>query len=272
MHRSLRHATLLLGIVLGMNTLLSCTSCKKSKAPIAIRDFATIEEEGVLRVATAYNALNFYVEKEDTAGLYYELLQHFADAYQLEVNFTPFVSYNKQKEELLKGNYDIMAANIPITNRSKQQIALTHPLLLSKQLLIQRKPSAEDSAFIKSPLQLGGKTIYTIKNSPAIMRIKHLCQEIADTIYTLEIAHYGEEQLMAMVAHGDIDYAICSEAIAKRNKAQLENLDISIPIGFTQLIAWGVNKESYQLLDTLNKWIDHFKTTRKYKSLLREYQ
>ena len=36
-----------------------------------------------------------------------------------------------------------------------------------------------------------------------------LSDEIGDTIYIKEIEKYGQEQLLAMVANNDIDYAIC---------------------------------------------------------------
>ena len=37
---------------------------------------------------------------------------------------------------------------------------------------------------------------------------------IRDSIYVEEIEKYGSEQLIALVAHGDIDYAVCDESIA----------------------------------------------------------
>ena len=40
-----------------------------------------------------------------------------------------------------------------------------------------------------------------------------LSSRIGDTIYVEEIEKYGPEQLIALVAHGDIDYAVCDESI-----------------------------------------------------------
>ena len=75
--------------------------------------------------------------------------------------------------------------------------------------------SPGDSLFVRSQLDLAGKTLNVVKGSPSILRIRNLGNEIGDTIYINEIEKYGSEQLIALVAHGDIDYAVCDEAIAR---------------------------------------------------------
>ena len=76
---------------------------------------------------------------------------------------------------------------------------------------------------------------------------------------------------MALVAHGDIDYAICEESIAKRLIGQYPQLDIDTAISFNQFYGWGVSKESQALLDTLNAWLDSYKDTSSFKKLLKKY-
>lgn len=87
---------------------------------------------------------------------------------------------------------------------------------MNKQVLVQRKLEnvPDSSLFIKSQLDLAGKTLHVVKGSPSILRIRNLGNEIGDTIYVEEIEKYGPEQLIALVAHGDIDYAVCDESIA----------------------------------------------------------
>ena len=80
---------------------------------------------------------------------------------------------------------------------------------------MQRKVGENDSLAIRSQLDLAGKTLNVVKGSPSILRIRNLSNEIGDTIYVNEIEKYGSEQLIAMVAHGDIDYAVCDEGIAR---------------------------------------------------------
>ena len=108
-------------------------------------------------------------------------------------------------------------------------------------MLVQRKPVSEhDSLFVKNQLDLAGRTLHVVKGSPSILRIRNLGNEIGDTIYTNEVEKYGSEQLIAMVAHGDIDYAVCDESIARAAADSLPQLDISTDISFTQFCKPGV--------------------------------
>ena len=115
------------------------------------------------------------------------------------------------------------------------------------------------------------KTLNVIKGSPSILRIRNLSNEIGDTIYVNEIDKYGSEQLLAMVAHGDIDYAVCDESIAKACIDSLPQLDINTDISFTQFYAWGISKQSPALLDTLNNWLKNYTATKEYKKLYKKY-
>ena len=79
------------------------------------------------------------------------------------------------------------------------------------------------------------------------------------------------EQLLIMVSYGEIDYAVCDENIAMASLDELPNLDIDTKISFTQFYAWGVNKNSPILLDSLNVWIDRYKETPEFQKLVKKY-
>ena len=104
---------------------------------------------------------------------------------------------------------------------------------------------------------------------------KMLCVDILHDLladdYISEIEKYGSEQLIAMVAHGDIDYAVCDESIAQAAIDSLPQLDISTDISFTQFYSWGVSKQSPVLLDSLNTWLTSFRQGKEYKEILHKY-
>ena len=110
-----------------------------------------------------------------------------------------------------------------------------------------------------------------MKGSPSISRIQNLSNEIGDTIYILEIEKYGQEQLLAMVANGDIEYAVCDEHIAQALASNFPQLDLQTAISFTQFYSWGVNIENTILLDTLNAWLRTYKETPAFKQLMKKY-
>ena len=145
-------------------------------------------------------------------GIPLRLIEAFARDKGLQVQVSPVMSFNQRLEGLANGTYDVVAYGIPATSELKDSLLLTSPIILSKQVLVQRKVGENDSLAIRSQLDLAGKTLNVVKGSPSILRIRNLSNEIGDTIYVNEIEKYGSEQLIAMVAHGDIDYAVCDEA------------------------------------------------------------
>lgn len=236
------------------------------------RDYAEIAANGTLRAATEYNSISFYVDGDTLSGFHYELIEAFARDHSLQVAITPEMSFNERLEGLAEGRYDVIAYGLLATSELKDSLLLTAPIVLNRQVLVQRKmDSPGDSLFVRSQLDLAGKTLNVVKGSPSILRIRNLGNEIGDTIYINEIEKYGSEQLIALVAHGDIDYAVCDEAIARSAADSLPQIDINTAISFTQFYSWGVSKQSPVLLDSLNSWLERFKTKKEYKKIYRKY-
>ena len=238
----------------------------------APRSYEEIIRSGVLRAVTEYNSISYHAQADSIGGLHYELLQAFADSKGLKTEITPEMSVEKRIEGIQLGTYDLLANNVLISSERKDSLLFTSPILLSRQVLVQRKPTEmNDQNYINSLLDLAGKTVHVVKESPSILRIHNLSNEIGDTIYIKEIEKYGQEQLLAMVAAGDIDYAVCDESIALTAANDLPRLDFETTISFTQFYSWGVNKENTILLDSLNVWLDSYKQTEAFQRLLKKY-
>lgn len=244
----------------------------QEESTISPRSYEEIKQSGILRAVTEYNSLSFHAQEDSISGFHYELLQAFAQSKGLKVEITPEMSLEKRFVGIEKGEYDILANNVLKTSNRKDSILFTHPILLSKQVLIQRKAlDKSDSCHIHSLLDLSHKTIHIVKDSPSLLRIQNLSNEIGDTIYIEEIDKYGPEQLIAMVANGDIDYTVCDESIAQAAIKNFPQIDIETAISFTQFYSWGVNRNNSVLLDTLNVWLEEFKRTPAFKALNKKY-
>lgn len=223
------------------------------------RDLAEIKEDGVLRVAMNYNPLGYYRQGDDTiTGLQHDMVQALAKELGVEVSVVVNADLDGSIEDLENGEYDLLARLIPVTKELKEKVQFTNPICLDRQVLVQRKKNAlnQDKPYIKSQLELPGHCISMPKNSPYISRLRNLAQEIGDTIQIEEIANYQSEQLIILVAKGDLDYTVCNYNLAKKIGEQYDQLDYKTAISFSQMQAWAVNKKSKALLEEVNKWID----------------
>ncbi len=261
---------ILIGII--ATSISTCYSNRKKQTTNVVRDLQAIKKEGVLKVATEYNTLAYYVDADSIKGFHYDLAMAIAAKQGLVAEIIPVMSVSDRIEGIQKGKYDLIADDIPITSPLKDSLLLTIPINRSKQVLVQRKPVEGDTAkFIKNQLDLAKKTLYVVEDSPALLRIENLSDEIGDTIYTKEIKKYGSEQLIALVAHKEIDYAVCNEDIAQALIDSFPQLDINTEISFNQLYSWAVNKESVELADSLNVWLESFMKTAEFKELYNTY-
>lgn len=263
----------LVPVIIVLAFIFSFRQCGKQEKPAEHpRDYADIVKEGVLRVATEYNSISFYVDGDTIAGFNYELIHAFARDKGLRVNIDPYMSFEDRIRGLNEKRYDIIAYGILATSAQKDSLLLTSPIFLNKQVLVQRKEIGEnDSLYIRTQLDLAQRTLHVVKGSPSILRIQNLGNEIGDTIYIKEIDKYGSEQLISMVAHGDIDYAVCDESIALAAADSLPQIDINTAISFTQFYSWAVSKQSPVLLDSLNTWLDKFQKEKEYQKIYKKY-
>lgn len=258
-------------ILLAMVVVTMFSLWESSHQPI-VRDYPEIEKEGVLRVTTEYSPTSYYIDGDSILGLQYELCQAIAKVSGLEVQLNLEMSLTKSFHDLESGEIDVIARNIPITTENKELYLFTDPIWLNKQVLVQRTEKANGGIKpIHNQLMLGQKTLYLPKGSPALLRIHNLEEEIGDTIYTHEDELYSDEQLIIMVAKGDIDFAVCDQQSAKKMKERFPQIDISTDISFTQLQSWAIRKESPILLDSLNLWLRKAKESDKFKKIFQHY-
>lgn len=243
----------------------------KSESTSEPRDFSEIKEEGVLRVAIEYNDMSYAISGDSVSGLDYELIKEFARDQNLKLQVLPLMSFSERVKQIDHGKCDVIASPIVKTKGLKDSLLLTDPIVLSRQVLIQRTTVQETYKPVTTSLDLAKKTIFIIKDSPAVLRIRNLEEEIGDTIYVEELEKYGQEQLISLVANGDIDYAVCDENIAKNVIDSFPNVETKAIVGFTQLYSWGVSKQSPILLETLNKWIKESRHKKEVIDLFKKY-
>jgi membrane-bound lytic murein transglycosylase MltF len=182
------------------------------KAGLALpRDFPQIAKSGELNIVTDYNPIGYHVSGDTVAGFQYGLIKALERDWKLKVNIFLENSLDENLLGLEQGKYDIVARNIPVNTHLRQQFGFTGSINLNKQVLVQRK-----LAPIRQHLDLAKKTIHVHKDSPVILRLQNLSHEIGDTIFVVQNDLYETEQLVMMVAGGDIDFTVCDEVLARK--------------------------------------------------------
>jgi len=263
------YIVLLVGVIIVMMILFRRIKINETNK---LRDYSEIINSRTMNVVTDYNSIGYFIQGDSVVGFQYELLKELEREWGIKINIFLENSLNENLAGLEKGSYDIIARNIPVNTELKSRFSFIEPITLNKEVLVQRKAEYNDSVQpIRDHLDLAGQTIHVTKDSPSKLRLANLSHEIGDTIYVVEDDVYGTEQLVMMVATGDIDYAVCDAKVASRFAKRIPEIDIETDISFTQLESWALRKGSPQLLDSLNTWFMRFRKSDKFSEIYDRY-
>lgn len=236
------------------------------------RDYNEIIDSGVLNVVTDYNSIGYFVSGDSVAGFQYEILKALEDDLNVKVNLFLENSLDDNLKGLQSQKYDLIARNIAVNSELRELYYFTEPLTLNKLILVQRKAEYNNNTEpVRQHLDLAKKSIYVPEDSPSILRLTNLSHEIGDTIFIIKDSTYEAEQLVMMVASGNIDYTVCDEKTALRLSETLPEIDIETDISFTQIESWVLRKDSPILLDSLNNWLDRIKDSKRFKEIYNRY-
>lgn len=237
-------------------------------------DLSEIRERGKLVVVTDFNSVNYFIYKGQPQGFQYELLQELSDYLGLPIEVKVNNDLQHNFEWLVNGEVDLIASNLTITRGRKELIEFTLPHSQSRQVLVQRANNyiqdSKQSDFVRNPLELGGKTVYVQKESVYKIRLQNLSGEIGEKIFINEVP-LSTEQLIKMVAKGEIDFAVADENIAEVNQKLYTEIDVSVPLSLLQNQAWAVRQRSVELKQEIDTWLEEFKRTSHYAILYHKY-
>ncbi|MFW6327596.1 MAG: transglycosylase SLT domain-containing protein [Bacteroidota bacterium] len=271
-------------VLFSMLFVLVFVGCIKTPdAETKYREFSQAYDENKivdnkLVAITDFNSTNYFIYRGRLMGYQYELLQEFADHVGKQLEVIVENDLENKFDKVFRGEVDLIASNLTINAERKKYLDFTIPHGQTRQVLIQQIPDElkgksqqiMDDYLVRNQLDLAGKTIHVQKNSAYSHRLRNLAAEIGDSIRIVEVNKEPEE-LIAMVASGEIDYTVSDENIANINVAIHQNLDATVPVSFPQHVAWGVRKGNEELLEEINSWLSDFKQTHRYKLIYAKY-
>lgn len=218
--------------------------------------FSDTKADGdTIDIAIEISPIALSMRGDTLSGHYYDLIKLIAAREHLTLKFTPFSQIDNALDALEKGRYDLVIADLPSTTAMKEKFLLTAPIALDREVLVQLKDSISGRPEATTQHDLRGDTVWIPAGSPFRDRLINLSHEIGDTIYIAEDPDYASEQLVMLVAIGDIPRAVVNEQIAKSLIKQYPQIDISVDISFTQFQSWAINKNRPDLRDSLNIWL-----------------
>ncbi len=258
---------------------LGCDTSETKVKPIK-KDLNLIKKEGTLKALINYGATSYFIYKGTPMGFEYELLKKYTEEIGVKLEVIPIKNMDSVFINLNTGKGDIVAANLTATNERLKEITFTEPIIVTKQVLVQRKPDdwknlrkkELEKSLLRSQIDLANKTITVREGSSFHTRLKSLANEIGSTITIKTVS--GDtimETLIEQVANKEIDYTIADKNIALVSQWQYPNIDVNLHISSDQKIAWATRKNADSLTLSINNWLEEFRKTKKFKMLYSKY-
>lgn len=271
----LKTTVLLVLIIVSLNT---CKE-KETKSFVNLSSIEKIKKRGKLIAVMDFNSTNYFIYRGEPMGYQYELLQLLAKELDVKLEVKVENNVDENFNMLNKDECDIIAINLTITKERAKKIDFTYPHSQTRQVLVQRKPEnwknikkvRIEKNVIRNQLDLAGKVIYVQKGTSYAERMKNLSDEIGDSIIIIEKGDKEVEELIELVANGEIDYTVVDENVALVNQIYHPNLDVKTAVSFPQNMAWGLKKGDASLKMEIDKWLINFKKTAHYNIIYNKY-
>ncbi|HEY5824077.1 MAG TPA: transporter substrate-binding domain-containing protein, partial [Cyclobacteriaceae bacterium] len=200
-------------------------------------------------------------------GYEYELLQRFTQSIGVDLKIKLVTGVEASFDLLNKGEGDVIAFPLTISQERKEFVTFTDPLFNTNQVLVQRRPAdwaanphLAEKKMIRNPIDLIGKDVYVMRNSSFKLRLENLSKEMGGEIIIHEDSLATEtESLIHKVVSGEIDYTVTDQTIGMVNAVYYPELDVNTLISLPQQIGWATRHDSPLLLQAFNNWLAEVK-------------
>ena len=265
------HISFFVWVIIASLTLILSDGCKRGSgsyssktSSAAVRHDMIVSDNDsagriftdTLHAVTLYGPTSYFIYKGEPMGYDYALLREFA-AYSnkaLKLDVAP--SLSAAIAMLDDGTDQLLAYNVPITAHYRDLVLHCGPESYASQVLVQ--PLIKGNPAISDVTGLIGKDVYVIDDSKYLRRLKNLNEELADdvSIHPVSPDSATDEDLIALVAAGDIPFTVVDSDIARLNETYFHGIDISTEISTPQRASWAVAPGDTTLAAQVDRWFE----------------
>lgn len=235
-----------------------------------VHDLDDIQEEGRLSVLIESGEHGFSKDSAKVYGFQYEIIKEFSNSIGVELLVINQRNIKDGIEVLNKGRCDVLVSLRPLITDTVSKSVSLKTIISTRLMLVQRRDTA-GKVVIQQQYDLDKDTIFVMPQSGYIQRINELSDELAADISIQVMEATCPDVLIKKVSEGEIKYSICPEYLAQKFLARYPDIDVSLPLGFAEDLSWMVNKESVQLKDKLNLFLQDYIGSPAYVDLYKKY-
>ncbi|MFN2546107.1 MAG: transglycosylase SLT domain-containing protein [Myxococcales bacterium] len=234
---------------------------RASGRPDHPRTLEEIVRSGYIRVLTRNNDTSFFIYRGHRMGFDYELGKKLAQHLGIRVDMIITQGWTEMVPALLKGEGDVIAAELLITDERKKQVRFAEPWGHTREVIVWK----DGSPVIKSAEGLSGKDVHVRKGSTYYGSLLDLNAKLASAgkpAVNVRIVpeEWETDTILQSVSKGEIVYTIADDLLANIHTAYWDNLVVGPAISGERDLAWAVRPGDVKLEKAID---DVFRELRK---------
>lgn len=246
-----------------LNIYIKNEKLRQQLPAIRLGDLQEIKKSGQLRLITRNNSSTYFLWRNKLMGFEYDLVKQFAKQQKLNLKILVADDFEKMIKWLENGHGDLVSSGLIKTlERKKLPVNFSHPYMYVKEIVVQRKSDKK----IRSYKDLKDRTFFVRRSSTYWNTLNSFQQQLqllgVNFFIKLVPENVETEEIIKRVLNGKYDLTLAYSHIIAIEKNWHNDIQSSLVLRGTHGQRWLVRKESKQLLEELNKFID-----KEYKSL-----
>ncbi|VEN73310.1 Membrane-bound lytic murein transglycosylase F [Candidatus Desulfarcum epimagneticum] len=232
-------------------------------SPVRLSD---VKKSGEITVITRNSAHTYYIYRDEPMGFERDLAQAFADHLGVRLNVRVAEKWENMIPDLKNGQGAFIAASFTALPQRQALVAFSDPYMSIRQRVIVHRKN-----FRKQKMSdLSGRTVHVRKGTSYEFRLRELKEEGLDVEIRLH-EDLPTEELIRMVANGEIDVTIADSNIALLNRKYYPEISMGEAISGAEKLAWAVDPKSDRLLEEINVFFETIRKNGEFDKIYNRY-
>lgn len=215
-------------------------------------DLAAIRSRGVLRVLVQGSGEDLLPRDGASSRVDRDVADAFASHLGLAVDVIRVDRFEDLLPFLKSGKGDVVAGRLTVTAARKQQIALSRPVNLVEEVLVQRTGAEKPAGFAG----LAGRTVHVLSSSAYEETLAELAgKEAAGVIVTPVQDARDDHDLAFAVARGEIAHTVVDSDVLAHIRAYNPGVEPALVLRGDREIALGLRKQNPKLKAALDAFL-----------------
>lgn len=263
------------------SAVLVVTGCSKEggsekKAPIQIvsaedtvkntGDLAELKERGKFRILVQRSPESYLPREGAPMERDRELAVDFAHTLELKPIVVYLDDFKDLIPALIKGEGDLIAANLTITAEREKQVAFTLPIDYSREQIVGRKSEKK----INDISALHGRSIGVQEGTSFLDTVSELQEKYPDIKLNILEGRLTDDEIMDLVAAESVDLAVMDSNVLDVALTYRSDIKSLLDISGERSIAWAVRQNNHELLKAVNNFLELEELSRRRDKIYRD--